>query len=130
MEGLSVEKKVFLYVIVALEIEEEEDTNGSKQEQLVTTTKKDQNESIVMVLLSTVVVVCGSLELGACVGYTAPTQSAIVFYLNLLVAKSSFVDLDGSERVNESGSAGNQLKNVQSINKSLSVALVGIKVWI
>ncbi|KAI3771361.1 hypothetical protein L6452_02524 [Arctium lappa] len=49
--------------------------------------REDQNESIVMVLLNTVVAVCGSLELGSCVGYTAPTQSPIVFYLNLLVAE-------------------------------------------
>ncbi|KAM7252506.1 hypothetical protein ACFE04_024389 [Oxalis oulophora] len=34
--------------------------------------------------------------------------------------KISFVDLAGSERVKKSGSAGNQLKEAQSINKSLS----------
>nr|XP_016454320.1 PREDICTED: kinesin-like calmodulin-binding protein [Nicotiana tabacum] len=34
--------------------------------------------------------------------------------------KLSFVDLAGSERVKKSGSAGNQLKEAQSINKSLS----------
>lgn len=32
----------------------------------------------------------------------------------------SFVDLAGSERVKKSGSAGSQLKEAQSINKSLS----------
>ncbi|KAK0605899.1 hypothetical protein LWI29_031950 [Acer saccharum] len=34
--------------------------------------------------------------------------------------KLSFVDLAGSERVKKSGSSGNQLKEAQSINKSLS----------
>lgn len=34
--------------------------------------------------------------------------------------KLSFVDLAGSERVKKSGSAGNQLKEAQSINRSLS----------
>ncbi|KAL5707342.1 Kinesin-like protein KIN-14E [Ranunculus cassubicifolius] len=34
--------------------------------------------------------------------------------------KLSFVDLAGSERIKKSGSAGNQLKEAQSINKSLS----------
>ncbi|KAF9605282.1 hypothetical protein IFM89_015898, partial [Coptis chinensis] len=33
--------------------------------------------SIGMVLLSTLVAVCGSFEFGSCVGYSAPTQSAI-----------------------------------------------------
>lgn len=32
----------------------------------------------------------------------------------------SFVDLAGSERIKKSGSSGNQLKEAQSINKSLS----------
>ncbi|KAI3715473.1 hypothetical protein L6452_22456 [Arctium lappa] len=40
---------------------------------------------------------------------------------------SSFVDLACFERIKGSGSAGNQLNNVQSITKSLSVASVGIK---
>ncbi|PKA52840.1 Kinesin-like calmodulin-binding protein like [Apostasia shenzhenica] len=35
-------------------------------------------------------------------------------------SKLSFVDLAGSERVKKSGSSGNQLKEAQSINKSLS----------
>ncbi|XP_024993675.1 sugar transporter ERD6-like 16 [Cynara cardunculus var. scolymus] len=48
-----------------------------------------QNDSITMVLLSTAVAVCGSLEFGTCVGYTAPTQSAIVSDLNLSVAEYS-----------------------------------------
>jgi hypothetical protein len=34
------------------------------------------------------------------------------------------VDLAGSERVKKSGSAGKQLKEAQSINKSLSVLLM------
>lgn len=50
---------------------------------------EDQNDSIAMVLLSTAVAVCGSFEFGSCVGYTAPTQSAIVFDLNLSVAQYS-----------------------------------------
>ncbi|KAL4570262.1 hypothetical protein LXL04_025914 [Taraxacum kok-saghyz] len=47
----------------------------------------DQNASIVMVLLSTAVAVCGSLEFGTCVGYTAPTQAALSIDLNLSVAE-------------------------------------------
>ncbi|XP_008781684.1 kinesin-like protein KIN-14I isoform X2 [Phoenix dactylifera] len=39
---------------------------------------------------------------------------------SLARGKLSFVDLAGSERVKKSGSAGNQLKEAQSINKSLS----------
>jgi hypothetical protein len=37
-----------------------------------------------------------------------------------LFEQLSFVDLAGSERVKKSGSAGKQLKEAQSINKSLS----------
>ncbi|KAL5701519.1 hypothetical protein ACHQM5_026845 [Ranunculus cassubicifolius] len=42
-------------------------------------TREEKNDegSIVMVLLSTLVTVCGSFEFGSCVGYSAPTQSAI-----------------------------------------------------
>jgi Kinesin motor domain len=40
--------------------------------------------------------------------------------LDLLQLQLSFVDLAGSERVKKSGVAGNQLKEAQSINKSLS----------
>ncbi|XP_008782799.2 kinesin-like protein KIN-14I isoform X1 [Phoenix dactylifera] len=39
---------------------------------------------------------------------------------SLARGKLSFVDLAGSERIKKSGSAGNQLKEAQSINKSLS----------
>ncbi|XP_064979395.1 kinesin-like protein KIN-14I isoform X1 [Musa acuminata AAA Group] len=39
---------------------------------------------------------------------------------SLARGKLSFVDLAGSERVKKSGSSGNQLKEAQSINKSLS----------
>eukprot|EP00271_Cylindrocystis_brebissonii_P011446 TRINITY_DN290_c0_g1_i1.p1 TRINITY_DN290_c0_g1~~TRINITY_DN290_c0_g1_i1.p1 ORF type:complete len:1371 (-),score=418.39 TRINITY_DN290_c0_g1_i1:1882-5994(-) len=39
---------------------------------------------------------------------------------NLLKGKLSFVDLAGSERIKKSGSSGEQLKEAQSINKSLS----------
>lgn len=39
---------------------------------------------------------------------------------NLLKGKLSFVDLAGSERIKKSGSTGEQLKEAQSINKSLS----------
>ncbi|KAL4570261.1 hypothetical protein LXL04_025913 [Taraxacum kok-saghyz] len=49
----------------------------------------EQNYSIGMVLLSTAVAVCGSLEFGSCVGYSAPTQSAISIDLNLSVAEYS-----------------------------------------
>lgn len=43
--------------------------------------------------------------------------SALFFFMYVQL---SFVDLAGSERVKKSGSAGNQLKEAQSINKSLS----------
>jgi len=42
----------------------------------------------------------------------------------LSAKKLSFVNLAGSERVKKSGSAGKQLKEAQSINKSLSVLLM------
>ncbi|GAV63374.1 Sugar_tr domain-containing protein [Cephalotus follicularis] len=45
--------------------------------------KNIENGSISMVLLSTFVAVCGSFEFGSCVGYSAPTQSAIREDLNL-----------------------------------------------
>ena len=43
-----------------------------------------------------------------------------IFGLKLLHLQLSFVDLAGSERVKKSGSSGHQLKEAQSINKSLS----------
>ncbi|XP_021770841.1 sugar transporter ERD6-like 16 [Chenopodium quinoa] len=45
--------------------------------------------SITMVLLSTCVAVCGSFIFGTCVGYSAPTQSAIREDLNLSIAQYS-----------------------------------------
>ncbi|MFS8030544.1 putative major facilitator, sugar transporter, major facilitator superfamily [Helianthus anomalus] len=48
-----------------------------------------QNGSISMVVLSTAVAVCGSLEFGSCVGYSAPVQSGISIDLNLSVAEYS-----------------------------------------
>ncbi|PIA39404.1 hypothetical protein AQUCO_02600097v1 [Aquilegia coerulea] len=45
--------------------------------------------SLRMVLLSTFVAVCGSLEFGSCVGYSAPTQSAIRKDLNQSLAQFS-----------------------------------------
>ncbi|XP_057468049.1 sugar transporter ERD6-like 16 isoform X2 [Actinidia eriantha] len=45
--------------------------------------------SIGMVLLSTAVAVCGSFEFGSCVGYSAPTQSAIREDLHLSLAEYS-----------------------------------------
>lgn len=45
--------------------------------------------------------------------------------LLVLTLQLSFVDLAGSERIKKSGSSGNQLKEAQSINKSLS-ALVDV----
>ncbi|CAJ2658550.1 sugar transporter ERD6-like 16 isoform X2 [Trifolium pratense] len=47
------------------------------------------NGSIGMVLLSTFVAVCGSFSFGTCVGYSAPTQSAIRADLNLSLAEFS-----------------------------------------
>ncbi|KAE8734998.1 Sugar transporter ERD6-like 16 [Hibiscus syriacus] len=49
----------------------------------------DENGSIWMVLLCTFVAVCGSFEFGSCVGYSAPTQSAIREDLNLSLAEFS-----------------------------------------
>ncbi|KAL3505807.1 hypothetical protein ACH5RR_031189 [Cinchona calisaya] len=49
----------------------------------------EENGSIAMVLLSTCVAVCGSFEFGSCVGYSAPTQSAIRKDLNLTLAEFS-----------------------------------------
>ncbi|EXC05702.1 Sugar transporter ERD6-like 16 [Morus notabilis] len=53
------------------------------------TISADQNGSIWMVLLSTFVAVCGSFEFGSCVGFSAPTQSAIREDLNLSLAQYS-----------------------------------------
>nr|TKS15865.1 hypothetical protein D5086_0000029000 [Populus alba] len=54
-------------------------------------TDQDQESagSIGMVLLCTFVAVCGSFEFGSCVGYSAPTQSAIREDLNLSIAEYS-----------------------------------------
>ncbi|GAB2266368.1 hypothetical protein Dimus_001377 [Dionaea muscipula] len=49
----------------------------------------DEDGSIGMVLLSTAVAVCGSFEFGTCVGYSAPTQSAIREDLNLSLSQYS-----------------------------------------
>ncbi|KAI9194399.1 hypothetical protein LWI28_005603 [Acer negundo] len=49
----------------------------------------NENGSIWMVLLCTFVAVCGSFEFGSCVGYSAPTQSAISEDLNLSLAQFS-----------------------------------------
>nr|XP_043638564.1 sugar transporter ERD6-like 16 [Erigeron canadensis] len=51
--------------------------------------EKDHKESLSMVLFSTAVAVCGSLEFGMCVGFSAPAQSAICNDLNLSVAQFS-----------------------------------------
>uniref|UniRef100_A0A6N2N9F2 Major facilitator superfamily (MFS) profile domain-containing protein n=1 Tax=Salix viminalis TaxID=40686 RepID=A0A6N2N9F2_SALVM len=53
-------------------------------------TDQDQEStgSIGMVLLCTFVAVCGSFEFGSCVGYSAPTQSAIREDLNLSIAEA------------------------------------------
>ncbi|KAF5180741.1 Sugar transporter erd6-like [Thalictrum thalictroides] len=47
--------------------------------------------SLRMVLLSTFVAVCGSFEFGSCVGYSAPTQSAIREDLNQSLAQGSLL---------------------------------------
>ncbi|KAF3457286.1 hypothetical protein FNV43_RR01943 [Rhamnella rubrinervis] len=49
----------------------------------------DEKGSVWMVLLCTFVAVCGSFEFGSCVGYSAPTQSAIREDLNLSIAQFS-----------------------------------------
>lgn len=64
--------------VVAYE-DEESDSNSSV----------DQDGSIGVVLLSTFVAVCGSFEFGSCVGFSAPTQSAIREDLNLSLAQYS-----------------------------------------
>ncbi|KAI4345511.1 hypothetical protein L6164_012626 [Bauhinia variegata] len=48
-----------------------------------------ENGSIGMVLLSTFVAVCGSFAFGTCVGYSAPTQSAIREDLDLSISEFS-----------------------------------------
>ncbi|KAJ6430980.1 hypothetical protein OIU84_018481 [Salix udensis] len=50
---------------------------------------QESTGSIGMVLLCTFVAVCGSFEFGSCVGYSAPTQSAIREDLNLSIAEYS-----------------------------------------
>ncbi|XP_015573342.1 sugar transporter ERD6-like 16 isoform X1 [Ricinus communis] len=50
---------------------------------------EEENGSMNMVLLSTFVAVCGSFEFGSCVGYSAPTQSAIMEDLSLTTAQYS-----------------------------------------
>ncbi|KAI8566126.1 hypothetical protein RHMOL_Rhmol02G0015600 [Rhododendron molle] len=60
--------------------ESEEDESG----------KGGEEGSIGMVLLSTAVAVCGSFEFGSCVGYSAPTQTAIREDLDLSLAEASF----------------------------------------
>ncbi|GMY27607.1 sugar transporter ERD6-like 16 [Fagus crenata] len=52
-------------------------------------TYKVEGGSIGMVLLSTFVAVCGSFEFGSCVGYSAPTESAIREDLDLSLAEYS-----------------------------------------
>ncbi|KAK4751384.1 hypothetical protein SAY87_004866 [Trapa incisa] len=49
----------------------------------------DHDGPIAMVLLSTSIAVCGSFEFGSCIGYTAPTQSAIREDLNLSLPQYS-----------------------------------------
>ncbi|XP_010546910.1 PREDICTED: sugar transporter ERD6-like 16 [Tarenaya hassleriana] len=51
--------------------------------------EEQRNGSVSMVLLSTFVAVCGSFEFGSCVGYSAPTQSAIRQDLHLSLAEFS-----------------------------------------
>ncbi|XP_011011018.1 PREDICTED: sugar transporter ERD6-like 16 [Populus euphratica] len=50
---------------------------------------QESTGSIGMVLLCTFVAVCGSFEFGSCVGYSAPTQSAIREDLTLSIAEYS-----------------------------------------
>nr|DAD33493.1 TPA_asm: hypothetical protein HUJ06_012344 [Nelumbo nucifera] len=51
--------------------------------------KNENRGTIGMVLLSTFVAVCGSFEFGSCVGYSAPTQSAIRNDLHLSISEYS-----------------------------------------
>ncbi|WCJ23599.1 Major facilitator superfamily protein [Euphorbia peplus] len=48
-----------------------------------------ENGSLGMVLLSSIVAICGSFQFGICVGYSAPTQAAIMESLNLTTAQYS-----------------------------------------
>ncbi|KDP40049.1 hypothetical protein JCGZ_02047 [Jatropha curcas] len=54
-----------------------------------TDNEEETTGSIGMVLFSTFVAVCGSFEFGSCVGYSAPTQSAIMEDLNLTASQYS-----------------------------------------
>ncbi|CAL4914531.1 unnamed protein product [Urochloa decumbens] len=47
----------------------------------------DGGSSLRMVLVSTAVAVCGSFEFGTCVGYSAPTQSGIIYEVGLSVSE-------------------------------------------
>ncbi|XP_059632632.1 sugar transporter ERD6-like 16 isoform X1 [Cornus florida] len=51
--------------------------------------RDDESGSIGMLLLSTFVAVCGSFEFGTCVGFSAPTQSAMREDLSLTLAEYS-----------------------------------------
>uniref|UniRef100_A0A5B7B0P4 Putative sugar transporter ERD6-like 16 n=2 Tax=Davidia involucrata TaxID=16924 RepID=A0A5B7B0P4_DAVIN len=68
------------FIIEHKKVDEHEDVEANKS---------DEGGSINIVLLSTFVAVCGSFEFGSCVGYSAPTQSAIREDLNLTLAQYS-----------------------------------------
>lgn len=69
--------------------EKTEGRNKDKTEETKSFTARSNGGSIATVLLSTFVVVMGSLEFGYCVGFSSPTQSAMIEELGLTLSQYS-----------------------------------------